>query len=256
MKKVLITMLIGISSISLIGCVSNKESNENVTTNIEESSDKEESNLKELEENKLKEEEKKQAEEEKKKQEVEKQRKAKEEAEAKKKQEEEKKKKAEEEKIKQEEDKKKAEEKAKKSQEKVAVNEKTFTLYSVDTNTEKTITIGKIKSKSDSIKENLNLIANNLSKKNFDSLKIEVKSVKEKNKKLIATINLNDNGNGAWFQMFQGSLGGYTSETSLIESFLQRSYKGNWVDGVEFTYNGNKIEEFSHVEKLDRINYR
>ncbi|MGL4572527.1 MAG: hypothetical protein ACRCVJ_15860 [Clostridium sp.] len=172
--------------------------------------------------------------------------------------------KLEEEKKKEEEKKRLAEEKAKKEAEakkmaeanKNKQTEKTFTLYSVDPMNEKTIVTGTVKSKSDSIKENLNLIANNISKKSFDSLKIEVKSVKDVKGKLIATINLNDGGSDEWYQRFQGSLGGYVTETTLIDSLLQRGYKGSWISGVEFMYNGKKLEELAHTPRLAVVNYR
>ena len=54
---------------------------------------------------------------------------------------------------------------------------------------------------------------------------------------------------------FQGSTGGVLTSIKLVETFLQRDYRGPWIDGVQFLYEGNQID-FEHVEGLREINYR
>lgn len=236
MKKIFIAFILGISVLGMVGCTDKESKND---SNQEALSKNELLEKEKAEEEAKKEEELKLAEE------KAKEEKAKKEAEEKKK--------------------KEAEEKAKKEQEAknnnqnkdTNIKEKTFTLYSVDVSNDKTITIGNIKTKSDDIKENLDSIAIALSKKNFKSFVIEVKEIKKVKGKSIAYINLKDNGNKKWTRdYFQGSTGGYITSTSLIESFLQRKYKGDWIDGVAFTYNNKKVEDTGHIPALTQINYR
>ncbi|MDQ2087579.1 hypothetical protein RBH29_14195 [Herbivorax sp. ANBcel31] len=54
---------------------------------------------------------------------------------------------------------------------------------------------------------------------------------------------------------FQGTTGGRETSVTLIETFLQRDYSGEWIDGVSFLYYDNEIE-FFHVEGLSKIQYR
>lgn len=235
MKRLLIAFIISIGSVSLIGC---SGVDKNTSDNSNEIINQEDNNKeKEAEEAKRKEEELKKAKEEKEKKEAEEKarlEKEKKEAEEAKKKEEAKRK---------EEEKRKAEE-IKKNQNKV------FKLYSLDELGNKKITIGEVKSSSNSIKENLNKIAISLSNKKFNSMKIEVKEVKNN----IAYINLKDSGKNEWVQeWFQGSYGGLVTYTALTESFLQRSYKGDWIKGVVFTYNNKPIEEYNHVNLTGTI---
>lgn len=236
MKKIFIAFILGVSVIGMVGCADKESKND---SNQEILSKNELLEKEKAEEEAKKEEELKLAEE------KVKEEKAKKEAEEKKK--------------------KEAEEKAKKEQEAkkndqnkdTNIKEKTFTLYSVDVSNDKTITIGNVKTKSDDIKENLSAIASTLSKKNFKSFTIEVKEIKKVSGKSIAYINLKDSGNKKWSEKyFQGSSGGYITSTSLTESFLQRKYKGKWVDGVVFTYNNKKVEDTGHIPQLTQINYR
>lgn len=236
MKKIFIAFILGVSVLGMVGCADKESKND---SNQEALSKNELLEKEKAEEEAKKEEELKLAEE-----------KAKEEAA---------KKEAEEKKKKEAEEKAKKEQEAKKNDQNKDTNikEKTFTLYSVDVSNDKTITIGNVKTKSDDIKENLSAIASTLSKKNFKSFTIEVKEIKKVSGKSIAYINLKDSGNKKWSEKyFQGSSGGYITTTSLTESFLQRKYKGKWVDGVAFTYNNKKVEDTGHIPELTKINYR
>ncbi|MCF7957450.1 MAG: hypothetical protein K9M57_03270 [Phycisphaerae bacterium] len=53
----------------------------------------------------------------------------------------------------------------------------------------------------------------------------------------------------SWFGgPFQGSAGGSATRYTLLETFLQPDYKGQWIDGIEFRYNGKKLpEQIAHL---------
>jgi hypothetical protein len=50
-----------------------------------------------------------------------------------------------------------------------------------------------------------------------------------------------------WYDFFQGSSGGLETTLTLTESILQRDYKGEWIDKVEFYYQSEPIGEWDHV---------
>ncbi|WP_291563094.1 MULTISPECIES: hypothetical protein [unclassified Clostridium] len=121
---------------------------------------------------------------------------------------------------------------------------------------------------SGTLTEKLDILAKNLSKIEFNSLPIEVTKIEDKDGKKIAVINLKESEINAgineaidfkgpsWSKnYFQGSAGGTITSTALIESFLQRSYPGQWIDGVRFLYENKEIN-FQHVSKLSEINYK
>ncbi|MCD4711660.1 MAG: hypothetical protein K8R73_00110 [Clostridiales bacterium] len=54
---------------------------------------------------------------------------------------------------------------------------------------------------------------------------------------------------------FQGSTGGAITSITLVESYLQNGYEGEWIDGVKFLYEGETIE-FEHVFGLQQTQYR
>lgn len=118
------------------------------------------------------------------------------------------------------------------------------------------------------LKQKLDAIAKTLSEVKFKGLPIEVTGIKDVNGKKVAIINLKESkenqgvtdpskfkGSSWSVNYFQGSTGGTITSTSLLETFLQKDYKGQWVDGVQFLYN-NKALSFEHVEGLGEINYR
>lgn len=140
------------------------------------------------------------------------------------------------------------------------VGEAIFKIYSADVNTYEKEVINQLILKEDlPLKEKLDTIAENLSKEKFDGLGIEIMEIEELNGKKIALINLfekeNDK-NASWKTgYFQGSTGGIITANSLQETFLQKDYTGEWIDGVRFLYNKNTIE-FDHVVGLSDIFYR
>lgn len=108
-----------------------------------------------------------------------------------------------------------------------------------------------------SLIEKLKIIAERLSRFKFGGLPINVLRIEEKNNKKVAIIDLREfitsDSTGylpSWRKMyFQGSTGGYFTSLTLIKSFLQEDYKGEWIDGVKFYYEGKPIleEEWDHI---------
>lgn len=118
------------------------------------------------------------------------------------------------------------------------------------------VVVSNFKTKGLSINENLHKIAAELNSKVFQGVQVTVKGIQNTNGKKIALIDLKD-GSQKWeYTYFQGAMGGMSSETSLIDGFLQKGVKGSWIDGVKFTLNGKDVVTTAHVERLMNINYR
>lgn len=143
-----------------------------------------------------------------------------------------------------------------------------LSLYSVDANTEKLTKTSFIEFKGNtSIEDCLKEIAKTTSNKSFNNLPITFEKIETINGKKVATINLNETqenkdksfenikGSNWLYGYFQGSTGGNITSTILTENFLQKEYKGNWIDGVKFNYNGKPISS-QHVEILSQIIYK
>lgn len=142
--------------------------------------------------------------------------------------------------------------------EETKVNKIKLSIYSIDENSlepnvSSTIEVNETLSLENKLKE----LSKALSEKKFDKLPIQVKSIDTVNGKKVATINLTDSNNKKWVQKFQGSTGGTVTANTLIENFLQSSNKsrGEWIDGVKFLYNNEKIE-YDHVADLSNTQYR
>ncbi|MDS0527004.1 hypothetical protein NNC19_15025 [Clostridium sp. SHJSY1] len=107
-----------------------------------------------------------------------------------------------------------------------------------------------------SLKDKLTQLANELSSKNFSGLPIKVVNVETINGSKKATINLEnlttDNSISWTRTYFQGTTGGAITTKSLIETFKQSSYTGDWINYVEFLYNNEKIE-YEHVQNLENV---
>jgi len=118
-----------------------------------------------------------------------------------------------------------------------------------------------------SLIQKLNIIADKLSRFGFNYLPIEVLKIEEQNSKKIVVINLKEHewdrgeenfiGSNWRYGFFQGSTGGYFTTITLIETFLQNDYKGEWIDGVRFMYENQPIkqEDWDHID-LSGIIYR
>lgn len=138
------------------------------------------------------------------------------------------------------------------------VNKIKINIYSIDENSLEPNQSGNIEvNENSTLEDKLKQLSKALSEKNFDNLPIEVKSIDTVNGKKVATINLADANNKKWISKFQGSTGGAVTSGTLIENFLQSNNKsrGEWIDGVKFLYNNEKIE-YEHVSNLSEVQYR
>ena len=55
---------------------------------------------------------------------------------------------------------------------------------------------------------------------------------------------------------FQGSCGGWSTQITLTKTFLQEDYAKDWIDGIEFYYEGSLFnEEWDHID-LSGVIYR
>ncbi|MBP6963423.1 MAG: hypothetical protein KBC96_03355 [Armatimonadetes bacterium] len=96
--------------------------------------------------------------------------------------------------------------------------------------------------------EKLRLLADRLSRLEFSDLPINVVRIETVKGKKVAVIDLRESQRGSdyrsWYGgYFQGSTGGGITQTKLMDTFLQRGYRGEWVDGVRFLYQGKPIQE-------------
>jgi len=86
--------------------------------------------------------------------------------------------------------------------------------------------------------------------------RIAVAGVAAENGKKILTLDLVDSaeqqGVGSWYDSFQGSAGGASTQAFLVATFLQPGSAGTWFDGVRFLLNGQPVGEMDHVN-LDRL---
>lgn len=148
------------------------------------------------------------------------------------------------------------------------VTKATLSVYSEDPNTMEIKQTSSIEvNENESLKNKLSQLAQAISTSNFNGLPIEIKSIDTIDGKKIATINLAETSNNRgitnpselkspnWRSNFQGSAGGQITSDSLLETFLQVKYKGEWIDGVKFLYENENIE-FEHVSNLSQIQYR
>ncbi len=100
--------------------------------------------------------------------------------------------------------------------------------------------------------EKLKILASRLSKQRFSGLPINIVGIKSVKGKRIATIDLQEISHDIRQTMwrtsyFQGSIGGGLTQTTLVYTFLQRKYRGDWVDGVRFLYEGKPVGEWDHI---------
>jgi len=107
--------------------------------------------------------------------------------------------------------------------------------------------------------QKLRLLADKMSVLRFNSLPLDVLRIETRAGKRIAVIGIREpeNDQYAWGGgYFQGSTGGGITQVTLVESFLQRGYTGDWIDGVEFYYQGKPFtDEWDHIN-LSGVRYR
>ena len=144
-----------------------------------------------------------------------------------------------------------------------------YPIYTADSYTyEKIIDAYIYMPKETALKKKLEILTKVMSEVYFNNLPIQVVRIEEIDKKRIAILNLRESTENqgitdyeklvgkTWITHYmQGSTGGTITETQLIETMLQREYKGQWIDGVKFLYN-NGVCDYEHAPSLKEINYR
>ena len=107
--------------------------------------------------------------------------------------------------------------------------------------------------------DQLKFLASKLSQHKFSGLPIEILKIEEREEETIAIINLKEitpDSLTSWKTgYFQGSAGGVATSTTLTRTFLQEAHPGEWIDGVEFYYEGQPIGDLDHLD-LKGVKYR
>lgn len=142
------------------------------------------------------------------------------------------------------------------------LTKESYTIYTRDADSWEIVEVKDINiDKTLSLQEKMQELARGLSSELFLGLPIQVVEIKKINGDDIAVIDLQESKDGlqdenkSWMDnYFQGSTGGTITATALEETFLQKDSDMNWVDGVQFLYNGKQIEN-DHVT-LNNIVYR
>jgi hypothetical protein len=162
-----------------------------------------------------------------------------------------------------------------------------FKIYGADAMAEHIVVASHVDIPEDgTFKQRLQLLADALSHDAFRDLPIRILRIEDRSGDRIAVIDLQEietnrrvfavqeslwaEGKGGeidarktysqghtWrLHFFQGSTGGYFTTMTLIMSFLQDDYEGEWIDAVEFYYEGRPIsDEWDHID-LDGTRYR
>ena len=93
----------------------------------------------------------------------------------------------------------------------------------------------------------IQMLADNISRIHFGRRPITVVEIENRNNKKIAIVNLNDHEGQSedptWNDIFQDPASGLPAIVTFSTSFLQEDYQGEWIDGVEFLYNGASFPE-------------
>lgn len=137
-------------------------------------------------------------------------------------------------------------------------------LYTANVDTLAKEEIGKItvpvdqEEKIKDVQEVLEAMAEEISKQVFEGLPIEIEGIENIDGKKIAVINLveNENLDIGWANNYlQGSTGAAITSLTLTETFLQKTYEGDWIDGIKILYQG-EAPEFDHMPELGQVIYR
>ena len=102
------------------------------------------------------------------------------------------------------------------------------------------------------------ILLDSVSACNFNNLKMDASGIDiNENHLKVLKVNLKENPGfkmpdslghyRSWYDFFQGSMGGGRTTIILTESTLQKQYKGEWVDAVEFYYQNEKIGDRDHI---------
>ncbi|UCD95332.1 MAG: hypothetical protein JSU69_04585 [Candidatus Zixiibacteriota bacterium] len=115
-----------------------------------------------------------------------------------------------------------------------------------------------------SLEDKIQALADSLSEIRFKGLPMELRSLEMIGDNKVAIMNLRElppekrKDRISWRGLyFQGSAGGFLASRILPETFLQKPYEGEWIDGVTFLYESDQISEnkWEHVS-LNKVFYR
>ncbi|MEO0183036.1 MAG: hypothetical protein ABIL40_06140 [candidate division WOR-3 bacterium] len=111
-----------------------------------------------------------------------------------------------------------------------------------------------------SLLKKLEILADRLSRFEFQRHPINFLRVENRKGKKIAIVDLKEPDYSHAFTwrggFFQGSSGGLSTTITLVKTFLQPDYQGEWIDGIEFYYEGEPISnEWDHI-RLNGTIYR
>lgn len=100
--------------------------------------------------------------------------------------------------------------------------------------------------------DRIKILAEKLSRFRFEDNPITLLRIENRYGKKVAVINLEEpawSGPNTWSGMyFQGSTGGRFTSSTLVLTFLQEGYKGEWIDGVQFYYQGKPFSsDWDHI---------
>lgn len=136
------------------------------------------------------------------------------------------------------------------------VKDITLTAYTANVDTYAVEKLSDITVKEDlPLQEKLTALANEISTKVFKGLPVTIVEIQTVNGSKKAIINLEEaegtDPNASWSRIyFQGSAGGTITSKTLRETFIQKDFQGEWIDSIEFQYEGSPIES-QHVPDLD-----
>lgn len=92
--------------------------------------------------------------------------------------------------------------------------------------------------------EKLEKLTESVSRGVFDGFPMEFSGIEEVNGRKVAHIDLKDAGSLHWERSFFRDHGaGERTQATLIATYLQGTYRMDWVDGVRITHNGNAIDD-------------
>lgn len=103
-----------------------------------------------------------------------------------------------------------------------------------------------------SVEDKISKLTKALTSTVFNGKTIETSIVADGNNKIL---KVNLVGREDWSPVFQGSTGGAINSFTIIETYLQKQYKNDWINSVEVTVDG-KVPRFEHAPALDGSNER
>ncbi len=108
------------------------------------------------------------------------------------------------------------------------------------------------------INKKMSHLALKLSNEIFQGKPIVLKEIVIEEGKKIAYFNLQDKNKDIsstdnWYSSFQGSTGAQLTLNSIVDTLLQKEFKGDWIDGINLTYNRQYIE-FDHIS-FENVHY-